>query len=175
MEFAKVRPKQTVLSPRQNLVAEELVNRHAAAQSTGRSQHARAENCRSLTTFQRFQKIRQTLRRILPVSMHKRYEIISMFNREMIAQLLVPAIPLVNRIKKRVDLERNVRMFGKAIAVFERPVFRRIVNDENVNLIAISQRSRDSVHHVGYRGFRLVSDDKDEASAFWHDSGVATP
>ena len=59
MELAQARAQQFVFDPRQYRVADELVQRHAAAQRAGWRQHARAEDRRGLARAQGLEKFGQ--------------------------------------------------------------------------------------------------------------------
>ena len=75
MKLAERRAEHAVLEPAQNSVADELVQRHAAAARAAFLEHPRSEHCVGAALAQRPDEIRKTLRRVLAVAVDQRDEI----------------------------------------------------------------------------------------------------
>src|SRR5881392_4149794 len=107
MEFTQRRMQKKVLAPRQDPVADELVEGHPAAARAAFFQHPRTEDCirRSVSKWE--DEIRKTFGRILTIAVKKRDEIETTFDREMKTNLLVPAVTLIHRIEKNVKRGRQ--------------------------------------------------------------------
>ena len=74
-------PSSAVLDPREDPVADELVQRHAARARAARLEHPRAEDGIRFAVEQRLDEIGEALRRVLAVSVQERDEIEASLDR----------------------------------------------------------------------------------------------
>ena len=102
VELAQCGSQHPVLEPGQDPVAGEFVQGHAATQGGGAFDHPRSEHGVGFAVAQRSDEIGQTLGRVLSIAMQQRHEIEPAFDGEVVADLLVPPVPLVHGIEQDV-------------------------------------------------------------------------
>ncbi len=111
VELAEVRPEQLVLEAAQDLVPDELVERHAAAEGASLGHHPGAEHGVGLAVAERAYEIGEALRRVLPVAVDERDVVEALLDRVVEPELLVAAVALVHRVEEDVEREgEHVRL-----------------------------------------------------------------
>ena len=113
-----------VLEPAQDAIADELVERHAAAQGAALLEHARSEHGIGFAVAQRPHEIGKAFRRVLAVAVHERDEVEAAFDGEVVADLLVAAVALVDRVEQHVQRERQRAFALHVAALLERAILR---------------------------------------------------
>jgi hypothetical protein len=124
MELAQRRAQHAVLKSAQDPVADELVERHAPPKGTALFEHARAEHRVGLAVAQRTHEVREALGRVLAVAVNQRDEVEVLLDGEVVADLLVAAVPLVDRVEQHVQRKRQRALALEAAALLERPILR---------------------------------------------------
>ena len=144
MELAQRAAEDAVLEPGEDPVADELVEGHPAPQGRTRRQHARAEHGVGLALEERLDEVGQALRRVLPVAVDERHEVEAPLDRVVVADLLVAAVALVQRVEEHVQLQRQGAVALELAAALERPILR----ESSITRTSTSQAS------VSRRGIR---------------------
>src|SRR6185312_5428901 len=89
MEFSQVGPQHPVLCPRENPVADELIERHAATPRAVLRHHARADDRGRIAFKASAEKIRQSFRSILTVAMNQSDIVIAPIDGIPVAKILI--------------------------------------------------------------------------------------
>lgn len=100
--------------------------------------------------------------------MNQRDEIKSVLQCVVIAELLISAVALVNRIHQHADREGCFSGTLRGVSLLECAVRGSVVNDEDLNFVGISQGGRDPLNDTPNGLFGVVGDDKNqETGLFW--------
>ena len=165
VKLAQPGAEQQVLEAGEDLVAHELVQRHAAAQGAAPVEHARAEHRLGLAARQYRHQVGQTLGRVLAVAVHQRHPVETVLDGVMEADLLVAAVALVDRVEQHRQLEGDDPPAVGQFAAEEGVVLGGVVDDEHLHLVPLRQAGRYPPEHVLDGPFRVVGDDEDEQPA----------
>ncbi len=160
MEFGEVGAEEVVLYFGEDLVPQVFIQRHAAAQGIAGCGHAGAEHGVGFAGEQRLEQIGQTLRRVLPISVHQGYDVKTFLDGVVKADFLVAAIALVDRVEE--DRQGKAAVFHFA-SLMEGLVLRGIVDDQDFGMV-LGQRFRDALDYALDRAFRIVCHNKDQDS-----------
>src|SRR5262245_31012994 len=131
MKFAQRGAEHGVLDLREDLVADELVERHPARQRRSVRHHSRAEYGVRLTRFERPKELGKGLGRVLAVPMQVRVDVVTLLDRVAVAADLIAAVAEVLLVAKDAELGLSVQGLV-AHPDEERVVAARIVEDENL-------------------------------------------
>ena len=101
-------------------------------------EHPRPEHRVGLAVAQRPHQIGQALRRVLPVAVHQRDEVEAVLDGEVVADLLVAAVALVDRVEEHVQRERQRACALRVAALLERAVLRRIVEHQHFDVVLLA-------------------------------------
>ena len=96
--------------------------------------HPRSEHGIGLAGEQRLQQVREALRRVLAVAMDQRHIVEPMLDGEVIADLLVAAVPLIVRIDQHVAGEGQRLGLLQLVRALERGIVRGIVNHQHLDV-----------------------------------------
>ncbi len=162
VELAERGAQHPVLEPGQDAVADELVERHAAAARAALFEHPRAEDGVGSPLAQRTHEIGQALGRVLAVAVHQRHEVEAVLNREVVADLLVAAVALVDRVEEHVQRKRQRALPMHPARALEGPILRRVVEHQHLDVVLVGERARHAREHLADRLLRVVGDDEDE-------------
>ena len=165
VELAQSGAEQQVLEAGEDLVAHELVQRHAAAQGPAPVEHARAEHRLRLAAGQHRDQLGQTLGRVLAVAVHQRHPVEAVFDGVVESDLLVAAVALVDRVEQHGQLEGHDPPAVGQFAAQEGVVPGGVVDDEHLHLVARRQIRGDPPEHVLDGPLGVVGDDEDEQPA----------
>src|SRR5207244_2599314 len=108
VKLAQIGSEHSVLPPCEDLVANELVRRHAAPSRGAGLEHPRTEDRIRRPGRERTDELGQTLRCVLAVAVYERDEMEALLDREMESDLLVPPVALVDRIDEDAQGEREL-------------------------------------------------------------------
>jgi hypothetical protein len=156
--LAQVEPGQPVLESGEDLVADELVERHPTLPGGAGTHHPRAEDCVRLAGEQRCHDALDDLRRVLAVAVQQDDDIEAVTDRPLVAGLLVPAVPEVLRVAHHGHRHPGPGLVGQADRVGV--VRAGVVADQDV-VDGLGERVGDPAErlHQGRRG--VVRDDQD--------------
>ena len=101
VELGELGAEQRVLHPRQDLVAGELVERHAATARRAPLEHARPEHRVGIAVDDRPHDVGQALRGVLAVGMEHHHDVETALDRHAVAGLLVAAVAAVLEVADR--------------------------------------------------------------------------
>ena len=121
--------------------------------------HPAAEDRVGLAVAQRGQQLRHLLRRVLAVAVQQDDEVEPALDRERVADLLVAAVALVELVAQHRHPDLGV---GLLVLASERvgPVFRRVVDDQDLAVVVVADLGRDAIQHGRQRRLGEVRDDE---------------
>ena len=102
MELREVGAQCCVLEAREDAIADVLVERHAALPGGALDHDAGAEYRVGLAGEQWSEHLRQRLGRVLAVAVEHHHDVESVFDRDLVAGLLVAPVPEVGGLAERV-------------------------------------------------------------------------
>ncbi len=161
MELGEPRPEQEVLGGAEQLVADELVQRHAALQRAKAGHHAAAEDRIGLAIAQRLNQPRQLFRRVLPVAVNHGDVVEPLGNREGVTDFLIAAVTLVVLVAEHRHSDVGVVLLELATDG-EGAVFRGVVDHEHFALVFVEDAARNSLENRAERVFRVVGNDENQ-------------
>ena len=157
VEFGELGPERCVLEAGEDPVPDVLVERHAAFASGSFDHDAGAEHCIGLTREQRGEDVGQRLGRVLAVAVEHHHEIEPVLDGDLVAGLLVAAVPQVLRLSDERDgqvghlLVAETDQVGRVLAV--------VVADDDLFDVRPDLLG-DPVEHPGKSRCRVVGDDQ---------------
>ena len=160
VKLGQLRAEHPVLEPGQDLVADPFVGRHSAAARRPFVDHARAEHRIRFVARERREQLRQFLRRILSVAMHKRDDVETVVDCVAVAEFLIAALTLVSLSAQDSDLEGGVSLLITQ-TIDEGVGLRRIVDDQDFDVLAL-QGTRNAIENLLNRRRRIVGNDKNQ-------------
>ena len=98
--------------------------------------------------------------------MQQRYEVEIVLDGVVIADLLIAAIALVDRIVEHGHLEGNFRIAANPDPLGEGSVLGTVVNDQNLDIISVEQLRRYATHDFLDGTLGEISDNEDKQSWF---------
>ena len=78
---------------------------------------------------------------MLSVSVHQGDKVETFFNCVVEPNLLVSAVALIDRVKEHMQRKRQFRQFAHGVAPFERLILRRVVNDQDFDVVFFSSEA----------------------------------
>ncbi len=160
VEFGKVQTERTVLKERKDLVADELIERHAALQRAAEVlHHARAEYGIGLPGHQRVVHVGENLRRILAVTVEQDHDIEALVHEVLVAENLIAAIAPVLLVLE--DLQLRVRVHLQvAKREFKRFVLAGVIKNHHL-LNVLPHHVGNAAEDLGQCSGRIVGNDED--------------
>ena len=144
VELGEPGAQQRVLHSGEESVADVLVERHPPAQRAERRHHPAAEHRVGAALLQRREQPRHLLGRVLAVAVEQDDDVEPALDRERVADLLVAAVALVQLVAQHGHPDLGVRLLVLA-AQRVRPVFRRVVDDEDLAVVVVADLRRDAL------------------------------
>jgi hypothetical protein len=166
MELRETGPQQAILDPRQDPVSGELVERHPSPEGGARRHHPRPHHHVGLAGENRHRQLLELFRRVLSVAVKQHHGIKTVIYGVLVADLLVAAIALVDRIEKDLDVPLGV----PALVLhpdLECPILRRVVDDQDAGVV-LPHRLGNTVEDRREGTVGVVGDDEDEEALFAH-------
>ena len=94
--------------------------------------------------------------------MHKCHEVEAALDRKMEPDLLVAAVALINGIEQHMKRKRQCVRLACCLAALKGRILRRVVDDQDFDIICVSQAMRYSFENTFDRFLRVVRDDENE-------------
>ena len=154
MPLGEMRTCDRILQRGQRLVADKLVERHAAGARPTRIEHPRSEHRVGRVVFDRRDELRKTLGGVLPIPVEQHHDVELVGDRPAIAQLLIPAVAEV--LGRAQDGQREVRELLVTKTNEVRVVLAVIVADENAR-DSLPEVERNPIEHLRQGRGRVVS------------------
>ena len=111
---------------------------------------------------QRADEIGQALGRVLPVAVDQRDEIEAALDGEVVADLLVAAVALVDRVEEDVQRKRQRPFALHHARLLEGAILRRVVEHQHFDVVLLAERVRHAGEDLADGLLRVVGDDEDE-------------
>ena len=159
VELGEVAAEHPVLDRGQHLVADPLVNRHAAAQRLPALDHPRRDQRVRLPQLSWRHDLRQILGRVLPVPVKEDDVVVALLDRVQIAELLVAAVAPVERRAQHGHVVEAQPLSGRARGL-EGEIARRVVDHEDLGE-EVAKLQRDPLEDALDEVLRLEGDDED--------------
>ena len=155
--LAELDAGELVLGRGQDLVADELVERHVAPQGRTPLEHARAEHGVGLALEERLDHLADALGGVLPVAVQQHDHVPPVVDGVLVARLLVSAVPEVAGVTddRDGDVVEGVVGAGDGFGV----VAREVVLDQDLGELA-TRLGRDPVEDPAQGRFCVVRDDE---------------
>jgi hypothetical protein len=159
VELRQARTQHPVLEPGEDLVADELVERHAAAPRRAGDQHPRAEHRVSGAIKERPEQVGDAFRGVLAVPVQQHHEVEPVADRVGVAEFLVAAVALVAGVVE--DRDGVPDLLGREQAHLEGAVPRAVVDDEHLG-VQLPDARGNALQHAAQGRLGLVRDDEDQ-------------
>ena len=164
VKLREVHSQRAILQDGEDAVAGILIQRHASLQRPPvGAHHARAEHGVRLARDQRAVKLRQNLRRVLPVAMQQHDDVEALLDEIAIARLLIASIAQISGMLQYLQLGHVANRLD-AHSQFEGAIRAGIVEHHHFLDVA-PHAGRNALEHGHQRGNRVVRDHQD-ADAF---------